>query len=55
MMVQTFVLFSQEGKKTLDTLTVRQDSVRKDTILTNILKPSPNAIDKQVTYKAAGY
>jgi hypothetical protein len=53
MMVQTFVLFSQEGKNSLDTLAVRQDSVKKDTILTNIIKPSAHAVDKQVTYKAA--
>ncbi len=55
MMVQTFVLFSQEGKNTLDTLVARQDSVMKDTILTNVLKPSPHAVDKQVTYKAADF
>ena len=55
MMVQTFVLFSQEGNEVLDTMLVRQDTLLNDTIPDNILKPSPNAIDKQVTYKAAGY
>jgi hypothetical protein len=55
MMVQTFVLFSQEGNNGLDTLLVKQDSILKDTILTNIRKPSPNAIDKKVTYKATDF
>ncbi|MBK7710301.1 MAG: LPS-assembly protein LptD [Bacteroidales bacterium] len=54
MMVQTLVLFSQEGNDMLDTLIVRQDTLLNDTVLTNIRKPSPNAIDKLVTYKAAG-
>ncbi|MBK8883667.1 MAG: LPS-assembly protein LptD [Bacteroidales bacterium] len=53
-MVQTLVLFSQEGNDMLDTLIVRQDTLLNDTVLTNIRKPSPNAIDKLVTYKAAG-
>jgi hypothetical protein len=55
MMVQTFVLFSQENNNVLDTLITRQDTILKDTILTNIRKPSKNSIDKEVTYKAAGY
>jgi hypothetical protein len=55
MMVQTFVLFSQEGNNVLDTMLIKQDTVLKDTVLTNIRKASPSAIDKQVTYKAAGY
>jgi hypothetical protein len=55
MMVQTFVLFSQEGNNVLDTLINRQDTISKDTILHNLRKPSSNAIDKQVTYKAADY
>jgi hypothetical protein len=55
MMVQTFVLFSQEGNNVLDTLLIRQDTVLKDTIPHNIRKTSKNAIDKLVTYKAAGY
>ena len=55
MMVQTFVLFSQEGNDVLDTMLVRQDTISKDTVFYNIRKASPSAIDKQVTYKAAGY
>jgi hypothetical protein len=55
MMVHTFRLFSQEGADVMDTLNIKQDSVLKDTIPANIRKPSKNAIDKQVTYKAAGY
>jgi len=55
MMVQTFVLFAQEGNNVLDTLITRQDTISQDTILTNIRKPSSNAIDKQVTYKASDY
>jgi hypothetical protein len=54
MMVQTFVLFSQEGDNVPDSLTVIHDTLLIDTVLTNIRKPSPNAIDKLVTYKAAG-
>ncbi len=53
-MVQTFSLFSQEGKNVTGTLPVMQDSLKTDTILKNQRRPSPNAIDKKVTYSAAG-
>jgi hypothetical protein len=55
MMVQTFVLFSQEGNDIQDTLTVRRDTLVKDSIPANIRKSSKNSIDKLVTYKATGY
>jgi hypothetical protein len=55
MVVQTIVLFSQEGNNVQDTLLIKQDSILKDTIPGNIRKASPNAIDKEVTYKSAGY
>lgn len=53
MMVHTFMLFSQEGEKVLDSLAVKQDTIRTDTVYTNLKKPSPHAIDKEVTYKAS--
>ncbi len=53
MMVQTFVLFSQEGNNVLDTLSINKEP--GDTIIPHILQPSKNGIDKEVTYKAAGY
>jgi uncharacterized Rmd1/YagE family protein len=53
-MVQTISLFSQEGKNVTDTLLIQKDSVRTDTILKNIRRPSINAIDKKVTYTAVG-
>jgi hypothetical protein len=52
-MVQTFMLFSQEERNVLDSVRIKQDTLKIDTVLTNIRKPSPHAVDKQVTYKAA--
>jgi hypothetical protein len=54
-MVQTFVLFSQEGIDIPDSLAVRRDTLVKDSITVNIRKPSKNSIDKLVTYKATDY
>jgi len=54
-MVQSISLFSQGGKNVIDTLVIQQDSVIIDTILTNLRKTSPNAIDQKVTYTAVGY
>jgi LptD protein len=51
LVIQTIFLFSQENEKAPDTLQVKQIS---DTLHANILKPAPNGIDKEVTYKAAG-
>jgi len=53
-MVQFISLFSQEGKSVPDTNLVSQDTIVSDTLLRNIKKISPEAIDKQVTYKCAG-
>ena len=54
-MVLSISLFSQEGKNVMGTLIIQQDSVIIDTILTNLRRPSSNAIDKKVTYTAVGY
>ncbi|MCJ7449034.1 MAG: hypothetical protein MUO72_15230 [Bacteroidales bacterium] len=53
-MVRSFSLLSQENKTIPDTIVVRQDSLVTDTILKNLKNISLDAIDKQVTYKAAG-
>ncbi|MCX6261272.1 MAG: putative LPS assembly protein LptD, partial [Bacteroidia bacterium] len=53
-MVQFISLFSQEGKSVPDTNLVSHDTLVSDTLLRNIKKISPEAIDKQVTYKCAG-
>jgi lipopolysaccharide assembly outer membrane protein LptD (OstA) len=54
-MVQSFLLFSQESKNVIDTLLIQQDSLRADTILKNLRRPSPNAITSKVTYSAVGF
>ncbi len=51
LVIQTIFLFSQENEKVPDSLQVKQIP---DTLHPNILKPAPDAIDKEVTYKAAG-
>ena len=51
-MVQSFSLFSQEGKTVADTLVIQNDSVKADTVLLKVLKPSAGAIDSKITYKA---
>ncbi len=53
LMVQTFMLFSQEAINVVDTLNTAGEPV--DTLIPNILQPAKDAIDKLVTYKAAGY
>jgi hypothetical protein len=53
-MVQFVSLFSQERKSVPDTNLVSQDTLVSDTIKRNLKKISPEAIDKQVTYKSAG-
>jgi hypothetical protein len=53
--VQTFLLFSQEGTRMTDTVLIKRDTIPADTILRNVLLPSKNAIDKQVVYQAAEY
>ncbi|HNW56776.1 MAG TPA: putative LPS assembly protein LptD [Bacteroidales bacterium] len=54
MMVWSLSLFSQKESKVVDTLIVQQDTVKADT-LGNWRRPSPSAIDKRVTFSAAGY
>jgi lipopolysaccharide export system protein LptA len=53
-MVQSHSLISQEIKDALDTLHIRQDSISVDTVPNALRKASSNAIDKKVTYTAAG-
>jgi lipopolysaccharide assembly outer membrane protein LptD (OstA) len=55
LMVQSFLLFSQEGKNVIDTLLIQKDSIVVDTILKSIRRPSSNALDKKVTYTAVDY
>lgn len=52
-MLLSVSLLSQENIIAPDSLIIRQDSVIKDTVL--LKKISPEAIEKQVTYKADGY
>ena len=51
LLVQSFSLFSQEGKTVTDTLLIKKDSVTTDTVL-NVRKQSASAIDSKITYKA---
>jgi hypothetical protein len=54
MMVQSFLLFSQENKIVIDTLLIQKDSVNSDTTLR---KPgvSKDAINMPITHTAKGY
>ncbi len=54
-MVQSFLLYSQEKINAFDTIIVSRDSLFTDTSFKNIVRISPDAIDKQVIYDAAGY
>jgi hypothetical protein len=51
-MVNPLFLYSQEGRFVPDTIPLKTDTVITDTIY--LLKISPDAIDQQVKYKAAG-
>lgn len=53
-MVQCFSLFSQENKQVSDTNIIIRDTLSVDTLSTNLKKISPDAIDKQVTYRSKG-
>jgi hypothetical protein len=53
-MVQFISLFSQENKSIPDTNLVKQDTLVSDTIKRSLKNISPDAIDKQVTYKSVG-
>jgi hypothetical protein len=52
-MIQSFSLFSQEGKVVADTLLIHNDSLRADTLLNRPRKISVNAIDEKVTYSTS--
>jgi LptD protein len=53
LLVQSFSLFSQEGKEVMDTLVIKKDSIVTDTVLLKIRKPSASAVDSKITYKSA--
>jgi hypothetical protein len=53
LLVQSFSLFAQEGIQSADTLVIQKDSVRTDTVLLKVRKPSASGIDSKITYKAA--
>ncbi len=53
-MVQYLSLLSQENKQVSDTNIIIQDTLRIDTLSTTLRKISPDAIDKQVTYRSKG-
>jgi len=54
-MVNTFSLFSQTGKTIRDTLLIRQDSSRIDTVTKNLPRRSSAVVNSKITYSAAGY
>lgn len=49
-MVHFFPLFSQEGKKVSDTLLVKVDSLKIDTLLNSVRQISKKAIDTKIPY-----
>jgi lipopolysaccharide assembly outer membrane protein LptD (OstA) len=53
LMVQSFSLFSQEGKTVTDTLVIKKDSITTDTAKLKLRKTASGAIDSKITYKAA--
>jgi hypothetical protein len=53
-MVPIISLFSQERIPALDTNLIRQDTIVTDTLSRNLKMISPDAIDRQVTYKSRG-
>ncbi len=53
-MVQCLSLFSQENKQISDTNIIIRDTLSIDTLSTTLKKISPDAIDKQVTYRSKG-
>jgi lipopolysaccharide assembly outer membrane protein LptD (OstA) len=52
LLVQSFSLFSQEDRAIIDTLIIKNDSLKADTVSTKVLKTSKSAIDSKLTYKA---
>ncbi|HOW09757.1 MAG TPA: putative LPS assembly protein LptD [Bacteroidales bacterium] len=53
-MAQYLSLLSQENKQVSDTNIIIRDTLRIDTLSTTLRKISPDAIDKQVTYRSKG-
>jgi len=52
-MVHFFPLFSQDGKRVSDTLLVKVDSVKIDTLINGVRQISKSAIDTKVTYSTS--
>jgi hypothetical protein len=51
-LANVLTLFSQEGKSTLDSLRVKQDTLKTDTIPRKVRRTSNSAIESKVTYSA---
>lgn len=51
-MVRTFLLFSQVDKTNPDTLAVRKDSLKVDTLNLKVRQPASEGIDSKITYKS---
>jgi hypothetical protein len=52
LLVQSFSLFSQEGKPVIDSLVIKKDMVTADTASLKLRRASKSAIDSKITYKA---
>jgi hypothetical protein len=55
LVVQSFSMFSQGSKAVKESLPVKNDSVRVDTITLTVRKPATGAISSKITYKAKDY
>lgn len=53
--MKTFSLLSQEANTVTDTLKIRLDSLRLDTINLLVRKPAPGGIESRITYKAEDF
>jgi len=53
-MVRIISLFSQETRTVPDSNLISQDTLVSDTLSGNLKKTSPEAIDKQITYRCSG-
>jgi hypothetical protein len=51
-MVQSFSSFSQEGNNILDTVLIKRDTVATDSLHRKLRRPSPDGLDKKVTWTA---
>jgi hypothetical protein len=54
-LIRFITAFSQHEPVVPDTLIIRKDTAVVDTLLMKIRKPSPNAVDAKVTYRAGGH